>query len=236
MKTKTAIMYAAIAVAATTLTARAAEVTGSVKLDGAAPKMKKIKMDADPKCLEMHADAPVHGQEVEVGDGGALQDVFVYVKSGLEGKTFPVPTEAVEIDQQGCMYHPHVLGMMAKQQLKIKNADDTLHNIHAMPANSKEFNLGQPNQGMESTRTFANPEIMVHVKCDVHPWMSAYIGVVDNPFFAVTGADGKFAIKGLPAGTYEIAAWQEKLGTQTMKVTVGESDTKTADFSFKAAE
>ena len=180
-----------------------ASISGKVAFDGDAPKMKKIKMDADPKCAEMHADTPATGQEVVVNGNGTLRWVFVYVKSGLPaGKTYEPPKEPVELDQKGCAYEPHVFGMMAKQPLKIKNTDPTLHNIHAMPTKSKEFNIGQPNQGMETLRTFAEPEIMVHFKCDVHPWMSAYVGVMSNPFYSTTGDDGTFSTKGLPAGTY----------------------------------
>jgi plastocyanin len=125
--------------------------------------------------------------------------------------------------------------MMAKQPLKIRNDDDTLHNVHAMPTKSKEFNIGQPNKGMETTRTFASPEVMVKFKCDVHPWMAAYVGVLDHPFFATTGEDGSFTIKDLPPGTYEIVAWHEKLGEQTAKVTVADAPV-TQEFTFKPVE
>ena len=142
----------------------------------------------------------------------------------------------MELDQKGCHYVPHVFGMMAKQKLLIKNTDDTLHNIHAMPTANKEFNIGQPNQGMETTRTFAQPEVMVHFKCDVHPWMSAYVGVLSHPFFGVTGEDGTFSIKGLPAGEYTLEAWHEKYGPQTQTVKVAAGESKTVDFKFKATE
>ena len=129
------------------------------------------------------------------------------------------------------MYHPHVFGMMANQPLEIVNDDPTLHNIHALPKNSKEFNLAQPKQGMKMTKTFDKSEVMVKLKCDVHNWMAAYVGVLDNPFYAVSDEKGSFTIKGLPAGDYEIEAWHEKYGAQSMKVTVGASDTKTVDFT-----
>ncbi len=231
MQSKQWAVVAVVAVAAA-LSARAGDVSGSVKFDGEAPKMKKIKMDADPKCAEMHADEPAKSEEVVVNENGTLKNVFVYVKTGLEGKTFDAPKEPVEIRQHGCMYSPRVFGMMAKQPLKIHNDDDTLHNVHAMPTASKEFNIGQPNQGMETTRTFANPEVMVKFKCDVHPWMAAYVGVLSHPFFATTGEDGKFTIKGLPAGEYEIVAWHEKFGEQSAKVKVADGAVS-QDFSFK---
>jgi hypothetical protein len=210
-----------------------ASVSGKITFVGTAPKMKKIKTDADPVCAEMHADTPLYSEEVVVNPNGTLKNVFVYIKSGLEGKTYETPKTPVVIDQAGCHYVPHVFGMMAKQPLEIINSDDTLHNIHAMPTNSKEFNVGEPNKGMKVTRTFANPEVMVHFKCDVHPWMSAYVGVLDNPFFSTTGDDGTFSIKNLPAGDYEIEVWHEKYGTQTQKVKVGEGEAKTVDFTFK---
>jgi hypothetical protein len=214
--------------------ADSASLSGKVTFEGAAPKPKKIKTDADPKCAEMHADSPLYTEEVVVNPNGTLKNVFVYVKSGLEGRTYEPPKTPVELDQAGCHYVPHVFGMMAKQPLKIVNSDDTLHNIHAMPTNSKEFNVGQPNKGMETIRTFAAPEIMVHFKCDVHPWMSAYVGVMSNPFYSVTGDDGTYSLKGLPAGDYVIAAWQEKYGEQTEKVKLGDGEAKTVDFEFTA--
>jgi len=224
---------AALSLAAVSYGADSASISGKVTLEGTPPKRKKIKTDADAKCAEMHADSPLLTEEVVV-NGDALENVFVYVKSGLEGKTYDPPKEPVTIDQTGCHYVPHVFGMMARQPLRIVNNDDTLHNIHAMPTKSAEFNVGEPNKGMAVMRTFANPEIMVHFKCDVHPWMSAYVGVMSNPFYSVTGEDGTFSLKGLPAGEYEIAAWQEKYGEQTQKVKVGDGEAKTINFTFKA--
>jgi plastocyanin len=234
MKKLNLLAGTAVIVALATAGAFAADVTGTVKLDGQAPGGKKIKMDADPFCAEAHADTPAKTEEVLVDEQGMLRNVFVYVKTGLEGKTFEPPKTPVEIDQHGCMYTPRVFGMQAKQPLKIKNDDDTLHNVHALPTKSKEFNIGQPNKGMETTRTFAEPEVMVKFKCDVHPWMAAYVGVLPHPFFSTTGADGAFAIKGLPAGTYEIEAWHEKYGTQTQKITVADGEAKALAFTFKA--
>ncbi len=201
--------------------------TGVVKFAGTAPRRAIIKMDADPKCAAMHADEPPASEEVVVNTDGTLRNVFIYVKAGLEGKTFPVPKTPAVITQHGCAYRPRVLGMMAKQPLLIRNDDDTLHNVHAQPTKSKEFNVGQPNQGMETIRTFAAPEVMVKFKCDVHPWMAAYIGVVDNPYYAVTGDAGTFELKDLPPGTYTLAAWHETLGEQQQTVTVPGSVTFT---------
>ena len=178
--------------------ADSASISGKVAFEGTPPKMKRIKTDADPKCSEMHADSPLMSEEVVVNPDGTLRNVFVYIKSGLT-KTYEAPKTPVEVDQTGCHYVPHVFGMMAKQPLKIVNNDDTLHNIHAMPQveGNKEFNLGQPNKGQEATRTFANPEVMVHFKCDVHPWMSAYVGVLEQPLLQRNGREWHF----LPEGT-----------------------------------
>ncbi len=211
----------------------AGTVTGKINFSGAKPTMPTIKMDADKKCVAMHSGKPVSSQQVEVNSNGTLKDVFIYVKSGLEGKKFPAPSQAVTITQEGCMYHPHVFGLMVNQPLEIVNADATLHNIHALPKNSAQFNIAQPNKGMKMTKKFDKPEVMVKIKCEVHNWMSAYAGVVDNPFYAVSDDQGNFTIKNLPAGTYTIEAWHEKYGPKTMSVTVGPSDTKTVDFTYE---
>jgi hypothetical protein len=211
----------------------AGNVNGRIVFEGAAPKNDPIKMSSDPVCLR-----EAKGQQVQeffvVGDGGALQNVFVYVKEGLGNFAFDVPAEAVKLDQQGCRYHPHVFGIRVGQPLEIINSDPTLHNIHALPKVNQEFNTGQPIQGMKTPHTFTAREVMVPFKCDVHGWMNAYAGVLDHPYFAVSGADGKFELKTLPPGSYVIEAWHEKLGAQTQNVTVGQKETKEITFTFKA--
>lgn len=213
--------------------ATAATVTGKIAFEGTAPKPEAVKTDADPKCKEMHAGQPLMSTPVAVNANNTLKYVLVYVKGGLEGKKFPVPSEPVEINQQGCEYHPHVFGIRAGQKLLIKNSDPTLHNIHARPSANAEFNVGQPNQNMTTTKQFDKAEVPVPFRCDVHSWMNAFAGVFDHPFFAVTGDDGTFSLKGLPPGTYTIAAWQEKLGTQEMSVTVAAKETKDVTLTFK---
>lgn len=208
---------------------------GRVRFEGPPPKPKKLKTEADPKCAEMHADEPLLSEEIVVNSDGTLRWVFVYVKTGLAG-VYERPREPVVLDQKGCQYHPHVLGMMAKQPIKMRNSDETSHNIHALPVNSAEWNIGQPNKGMETVKTFPAAEVMVKIKCDVHPWMATYIGVLDHPFYSVTGEDGVFALKGLPAGEYEIEAWHEKFGAQSVKVKLGEGEAKEIAFSYRAAE
>jgi hypothetical protein len=205
-------------------------VSGKISFEGTAPAAEKIKTSADPKCQAMHPQG-LERQTVDA-TGGGLKDVFVYVKSGLSG-TYPAPAEPVLLDQHGCMYSPHIIVVQAGQPLKIRNSDDTLHNIHPRPATNAEFNIGQPRQGMESTKTFDKPEVMIPVGCDVHPCMRSYIAVVGHPFFAVSKEDGTYEIKGLPAGEYEIEAWHEKLKSQTQKVTVKDGEKAKADFAYK---
>ncbi len=212
--------------------ATAATVSGTISFEGDVPKAEKINMSADPTCAAMHSE-PMYTQSTVVNDG-KLQWVFVYVKSGLEGKSFPTPSTPAVMDQHGCKYEPHVLGVMVNQPLEILNSDETLHNIHAMPTANKAFNIGMPLKDMKQQKTFDQPEVMIPVKCDVHSWMISYIGVLPHPCFAVSSATGSYTISGLPPGTYTLEAWHETLGAQTMEVTVGPSETKTADFTFKA--
>ena len=159
--------------------------------------------------------------------------MFVYVKDGLNGKTFAAPKTPLTVDQNGCRYLPHVAGAMAGQPVKFTNSDSAMHNIHPRAKNNPEWNESQQPKGDAIVKTFANPDIMIPVVCNQHPWMKMYLNVTNNPFFAVTAKDGKFSLKGLPPGTYTIAAVHEKLGEQTMKITVGDKETKTGDFSFK---
>jgi len=223
---------AAAPAAAPVDTANAATITGKVSFTGTKPTPKRISMEAVPACTAA-AKEPVFTQEVEVNDNGTLRDVYVYVKEGLGDKTFPVPAEPVLLEQKGCTYHPHVLALMAGQKLRVTNDDPTNHNIHPMPNANREWNQSQPPGSPPLEQEFARAEVMIPVKCNVHPWMKAYIGVQKHPFAAVTGADGTFTITGLPPGDYTIEAWQEKYGTQEMKVRVGAKETKTVDFSYK---
>ena len=210
----------------------AATVTGKVTFTGTAPAPAPIKLGADPYCEK--ANPGLTTENEVVGKDGAIGNVFVYVKDGLGDRTFPAPSAPVLLDQKGCHYAPHVLGIQVGQPLQIVNSDDTLHNIHGLPKANREFNQGQPIQGMKMTHTFSTKEVMIPFKCDVHAWMNAWIGVLDHPYYAVTSTDGTFSLKGLPPGTYTIEVWHERLGTQTQTVTVGEKETKDVAFTFKA--
>ncbi len=206
-------------------------ISGAVSYSNGDPDTP-IAMDADPVCAGLHATS-VTTQTVEAS-GGKLAGAFVYLKEGITG-SYPVPSEPAVLDQKGCQYTPHVWGIRAGQKMIIRNSDPTLHNIHALPAKNAEFNQGQPFQGMEMERTFDQPEVMVRFKCDVHPWMSGWMGVLDHPFFAVSGADGSFTIGNVPAGNYVVEAWHETLGTRTQNVTVSEGGQVALSFDFSPA-
>lgn len=198
---------------------QAASVSGKILFQGSAPEPKKAAMDADPSCQLAHPDG-ITLDEVVVNANGTLKNVFIYVKEGLSGQTFEPPKEAVVIDQYGCAYNPHVFGIQVNQTLEILNSDDTLHNVHALAKTNKEFNLGMPIKGMKLTKKFTSPEIMVKFKCEVHPWMSAYVGIVNHPFYSVSNEEGNFNIQNLPVGEYVLEAWHEKYGLLTQQVTL----------------
>ena len=213
--------------------ARAASVTGTVTFDGKGPALKPLAMDAEPVCHKMHSGKPVANEMLVLGSGNTMGNIMVWISKGLPaGKTYPAPKTPVVMDQKGCQYLPHVMGIMVGQPYRILNSDGILHNIHTLPKINPAFNRGQPATVKEMSTTFPKPEGMLQVKCDVHPWMSAYIGVYTHPFFSVTGTDGKFTISGLDAGTYEITAWHERLGTQTASLTVAANDAKAQNFKF----
>ena len=213
--------------------ATAGTITGKVIFSGTAPKHFVIKMDKEPWCQQQHK-GPVYDQEVIVNDNGALENVFVYVKQGVDNYSFNPSSTPAKLDQQGCTYGPHVLGLMAGQELDIINSDQATHNIHPMPKVNREWNQSQPAGGEVLKKDFPRAEIMIPVKCNQHPWMKAYVNVVKNPFFAVTGKDGTFELKGLPPGNYVIEAVHEKYGAVEQSVTLGPKETKAVDFTIKA--
>jgi plastocyanin len=211
----------------------ASSVTGTVTFDGKAPALKPLAMDADPACAKKHAGKPAPNEMLVLGGGNTMGNIMVWVSKGLpSGKTWPAPATPVTLDQNGCQYKPHVQGIMVGQAYKILNSDGILHNVHSLPKVNPQFNKPMPATLKETSTTFPKPEPVFQIKCDVHPWMSAYIAVFTHPFFSVTSTDGKFTISGLDPGTYEITAWHERLGTQTASITVGANDKKTQDFKF----
>jgi hypothetical protein len=214
--------------------ATAGSIGGQVMFEGTPPEPRVINMDAEPECAEMYTEGPF-SQNVVVNDNGTLANVFVYVKSGLEGMDFPTPGERVVLDQINCRYVPHVLGVQTNQPILIRNSDDLLHNVNPEPKNSRSFNVGQPKKDMETERSFPAAEIMIPVGCDVHGWMSAYIGVVDHPYYATTGENGSFELANLPPGEYVVEAWHEEYGSQEMTVTVGEQEAASVTFTFQGS-
>jgi plastocyanin len=210
--------------------ATAGSIIGTIRLEGTPPAPQPINMSSDPYCEKQAGQST---ETVAAGSGSTLQNVFVYVKDGLGDRAFPVPSTSVVLDQKGCRYVPHVVGIQVGQTLDILSSDNTLHNVHAMPERNREFNQAHQLAGIKHTHVFSTKEVMIPFKCDVHKWMNAYIGVLDHPFYAVTGANGTFELKGLPPGMYTIEAWHEKLGTQTQTVTVGEKQTSDVAFTFK---
>ena len=205
-------------------------ITGTITFEGKAPKMKPLKLDADPICVVNNEIAPKK-EWLILDENKGVKNVLVFVTEGLNIDYSP-PEEPVVIDQKGCIYSPHVLGIMAGQQLDILNNDGTLHNIHALPKVNKEFNKAQPRSKKKLSVKFEKPEAPFKVKCDVHPWMGAYIGVFDHPCFSVSGDDGTYVISDLKPGEYVIEAWHEKLGSQTANVTVSDSAAH-QNFTFK---
>jgi plastocyanin len=208
----------------------AGSVSGRATFTGSVPTLAPLQMATDKACVAAAGPNP-QSDAILVGADGGIKNVFVYVKDGLDpAYSFETPGTPVVLDQKGCIYTPRVIGVRAGQGFEVLNSDDTLHNVHALPLANQEFNTG----ARKVSRTFTVPEVMVRFKCDVHPWMAAYVGVVAHPFFAVTDAAGAFEIKGLPPGTFTLEAWHERFGTKTSTVTIDPKGTQTAAFSFAA--
>ena len=212
--------------------ATAATVIATVKFDGTPPAPKMMRLDGDPKCVTENGAPERADESLVVGQNQALQNVFVYVKDGLGAYGFQVPTEPVVLDQDKCRYTPRVLGVRVGQPLSIRNSDPLLHNVRANGTINQGFNTSTPLEGMSFERTFATREIMVPFKCDVHAWMTAFVGVLDHPYFGTTAPDGKVVLGNLPPGTYTIEAWHETLGTKTQQVTIAAKESKDVAFTF----
>jgi hypothetical protein len=207
-------------------------ITGKVTFDGVAPAPKKIDMSAVPSCEHAHPNGAL-SEEVVINPNHTVKNTFVWIKAGVPNLNWQVPATPVAIDQKGCVYVPHVVGVMTNQPIAISNSDPTNHNIHPMAQVNAEWNESQPPGSEPRLQRFPKQEVMVPLKCNVHNWMRAYIGVVAHPFFAVTGDDGTYTIKGLPPGSYTIEIVHEKFGRQERQVTVGAKETQTADFTIK---
>ncbi len=212
--------------------ATAGSIHGAIHFTGSRPAPKLIDMSEDPACVEAHKGKP-HDESLVLGPHGAVANAFVYVEKGLEGKTFEAPTTPVLIDQRGCWFRPRVVGIQVGQPLQVVNSDPVTHNIHPMAAMNREWNHSMGPGDDPITRKFTKPEIMIPVKCNIHSWMHAYIGVLDHPYFATTGEDGSFTLPNLPPGNYTVAVWQEKLGTLRRQITVTSGQNSAADFTYK---
>ncbi len=212
--------------------ATAGTVTGKVLFDGKKPPRKQVNMDEEPACAKLH-QAAVFDETIAAGNDGALANVFVYIKQGLEDKKFEPPVDPVVIDQKGCWFGPRVQGIQIGQTLKVTNSDPLTHNIHPMPQRNRDWNQSQSPGAEPLIRRFTQPEVMIRVKCNIHSWMHAWIGAVTHPYFAVTSADGAFELRNLPPGAYTIEVWQEQLGRQEQQVMLSPSGKNDIVFKFK---
>jgi plastocyanin len=216
--------------------AHTGKITGVVKFDGVAPERKLVDLAGDKSCAAYHTVPPL--SESLIVNDGRLQNVIVYIKKGYEKWSYPTPATSVLMDQAGCRYAPHVISVQSGQTVVFRNSDDISHNVHAVSPVSRNFNLPQYKLGAKDEVKFDIPEVAVRVQCDIHKWMSGFIGVFDHPFHAVTNEKGEFSIDGVPPGEYELEAWHEPFdggkldGPQALKVVVKDKETATADFTF----
>jgi plastocyanin len=214
---------------ASTATAR---VFGNVVFEGMPPDIPAITVGGDPLC-KMNA-LNIWKSKAMVTSDGKLRNTIVYVRSGYEGRAYPVPTAPVVLDQQGCIYTPHVFTVMKGQKVRILNSDETFHNVHAQDGTTTEFNIAQASKGVENTQTFSRAVLPFRIGCDLHKWMAAYAGVFEHPFHTTSGERGSYELR-LPAGKYEIVAWHEKFGEQSSNLEVQENGAAELDFKFTAS-
>jgi len=207
-------------------------ITGKVYFHGKAPELRPLSMDKDPVCASSQS-GEVLPEDGQVNSNGTLPNAFVYISGGSGNLSAAAPKNSVTLTQEGCIYKPHVLGIQVGQPLQVVTVDPTTHNIHvSATGGNKDWNVTQQ-PGTTSVNTkFTKPAIMVPVHCNIHPWMEAFIGVVTNPYFAITGTDGSFTIKGVPPGDYTLSVWTATFGTQEHSVTVRAGETATVDFTF----
>jgi plastocyanin len=211
--------------------ATAASITGTVTFQGTPPALRPIDMSASAACVKANP-TPVISPDVVTGPNDALANVVVYVKSGLGHYRYPVPQTPVILDQKNCMYTPHVLAVMVGQPFSVANSDPTMHNVHVMARHNRQWSSSQPVDSAPLKSTFERPEFAIPVLCNIHPWMRAYVFAFDQPYFAVTGTDGAFAIKNLPPGTYTIEAWHEPHQTLDQTVTLAPKESKAITVTF----
>lgn len=214
--------------------ATAAVITGKVAFVGKPPVMPVLDMSANPSCERLNKSKPPKAEEVVVNSNGTLKNTFVWIKAGLPNEHWDPPAEAAKLDQMGCVYEPHVLGLMVGQTLEISNSDTVNHNIHADAKVNAGWNVTEPPRAEERTAKFDKQEILFPVTCGVHPWMRSYLAVVSHPFFAVTGEDGSYSLKGIPPGSYTVEAVHEKYGKKQMQIQISARESKVLDFQYSA--
>lgn len=214
----------------------AGAITGTIRYEGdKVPKMKPIDTSKEEKCHSEDTEALLT-ETIVIGPDKTFQNVFVHIVGGLPDKDYPVPTEPVILNQEGCKFTPHVIGVRTNQPIKILNSDTFLHNVNAKPKEMRPFNKAMPPSMKEFQHTFTKPEFGFEIRCDVHTWMGAFVSVMDHPFFSVTGEGGGYEISGLDAGTYEVEVWQEfwakRFGALKFTVTIEEGVSKTVDIVY----
>lgn len=206
---------------------------GRVIFEGSPPPRRVIKMSKDADCVKLHGDKPTLDESAIVAQDGGIQNAFVYIRRGAPKLAYPVPKEVIQLDQQGCMYRPRVQGMLVGQTLRVLNNDPVTHNVRSIPVRNRAFNFGQPAASVARDRVFDAPEREIEIQCDIHPWMHAYLFVMDHPYFAVSAADGGFEIANLPPGEYSLAVWHEVFGKQDRPLKVAAQDLSGVVFTFK---
>lgn len=214
--------------------ATAGSISGTVVLDGKAPRMRTINMAAEPSCAKEHS-TPATSQDALVGKDGALENAVVYLEGDFSKYKFDAPARPATITQKGCMYDPHIVVLETGQTFQVVNSDPVTHNIHPLPKDNREWNESQPPGAAPIDQTFAHPEIPIPVKCNIHPWMKAYVAVFAHPYYAVTGPDGSFELKNVPPGSFTLVAWHELYGTSRQQIVVGAKEAKTLKVTFQAA-
>jgi len=209
-------------------------IAGEVRFEGTVPPMGTLQLGSFAECATQHP-APVPAGDALVANG-KVENAFVWLKDGLGDRVFAVPTSPVVVDQVGCLYRPRVVGAQVGQTIRFVNGDPFLHNVHGTPSKSSAWNVSLARKGAEREIRIDHPEIMVSVRCDLHPWMQGWIGVVDHPFFAVTGPDGAFRLEGVPPGDYTVGVWHERFGRGETRVSLAPRGTATATFTLAASK
>jgi plastocyanin len=209
----------------------AGSVTGAIRFDGVAPQMKNINMIDVPNCAKMHS-TPVLTESVVPGDNGTLQNVVVYLQGDFSAYSFPPTNTPVKVNQEGCVYSPHVVAVMTGDPLEVANADSVTHNINAISQSRQGWNETQLPGSAPIVRRFAREEIPLTVKCTMHPWMRLYVAVLSHPYFQITGKDGQFALRSVPPGTYTLTAWHEVYGTKKLTVVIQPKQEQTVSITY----